>query len=293
MRSYLDPLIVAKLSTMLLRAKCVVEGTVSGLHSSKFRGQSLEFAQHREYSFGDELKRLDWKIYAKSDRYFVKQYEEETNLKAYILFDASGSMSYRSDGISKLEYASYVVASLAYLMIKQGDSVGLTVYGDGIKKNISPRSGLSHLSVILDALEHLPSGGETDISKVLMDFSAIIKKRGLIILISDLLDDPDSVIKSVKNYRFAKHDVMVFHILDKAEEKLDIPGNVLFQHMESSRSIITEPEIIKKEYDKLVSDFIERYKTEFHRADIDYSYFNTSVPLDQALTKYLSSRAKM
>lgn len=293
MRSYLDPLIVAKMSTMFLRAKFVVEGTVSGLHSSKFRGQSLEFAQHREYSFGDELRHLDWKIFGKSDRYFVKQYEEETNLKAHILLDASGSMNYGSGGLSKVEYASFVAASLAYLMIKQGDSVGLTVYGDGIKKNISSRSGMSHLSVILDTLERLPSGGETDISKVLMDFSALIKKRGLIIIISDLLDNQDSVIKAVKNYRFAKHDVMVFHILDRMEEKLDMPGNILFENMENGSSLITEPEIIKDEYNKLISAFLERYKTEFHRADIDYSYFNTSVPLDQALTKYLSKRAEM
>ena len=293
MKSYLDPLVVAKLSTMFIRAKCVVEGTISGLHSSKFKGQSLEFAQHREYSFGDELKHLDWKIYGKSDRYFIKQYEEETNLRAHILLDASGSMSYRSDGVSKLEYASYVVASLAYLMIKQGDSVGLTVYGRGLKKNIAPRSGLSHLSVILDELGRLSPEGETDISKVLMEFSAHIKKRGLIILISDLLDDPDSVIKSIKNYRFAKHDVMVFHILDRMEEKLDMPGNVLFQHMESSRNIITEPEIIKDEYDRLIAEFIDRYKSEFHKADIDYSYFNTSVPLDKALTQYLTRRSKL
>jgi len=292
MKSFLDPLVVAKLSTMFLRAKSVVEGTISGLHSSKFKGQSLEFAQHREYAFGDELRRLDWKIYGKSDRYFIKQYEDETNLKAYILLDASGSMAYRSDGVSKLEYASFVVASLAYLMIKQGDSVGLAVYGGGIKNSISPRSGLGHLSVILDGLEHLEAGGKTDISGALMEFSSRIRKRGLIILVSDLMDDPDSVIKSVKNYRFAKHDVMVFHILDRTEEKLDISGNVLFRHLESGRTLITEPEIIKEEYDKLVAGFIERYKTEFHKADIDYSYFNTSVPLDQALTKYLSRRAR-
>ncbi len=271
----------------------MVEGTISGLHSSKFKGQSLEFAQHREYAFGDELRRLDWKIYGKSDKYFIKQYEEETNLKAYILLDASGSIAYRSNGVSKLEYASFVAASLAYLMRRQGDSVGLAVCGDGIRQNISPRAGLSHLSVILDGLEHTEAGGGTDISGVLMELSSRIRKRGLILIISDLMDDPANVIKSIKNYRFAKHDVMVFHILDKAEEKLDIQGNVLFRHLESGRTLITEPEIIKKEYDKLVAEFIDRYKTEFHKADIDYSYFNTSVPLDQALTEYLSRRAKL
>jgi len=152
MKSYLDPLTIAKISTMSLKAKYVVEGFISGLHTSKFKGHSLEFAQHREYSFGDELKHLDWKVFGKSDKFFVKQYEEETNLKAYIMLDASGSMGYKSVGISKLEYGSYIAAALSYLMIKQGDAVGLVVYDTEIKKNIPPRATLNHLSIIFDEL---------------------------------------------------------------------------------------------------------------------------------------------
>lgn len=296
MKTYLDPLIIAKLSTMALKARFVVEGFISGLHASKFKGHSIEFAQHREYSFGDELKRLDWKIYGKSDRYFIKQYEEETNLKAYILLDASGSMGYNSDKISKLEYASYIAASLSYLMIKQGDAVGLAVYGKEIKKVIPPRSNLRHLSVIFDELSELKADGETDISKILMDFSKNLKKRTLIILISDLFDlfnEQDNIIKAIKNYKFSKHEVIVFHIMDKMEKNLDIAGNVLFKNMENESFLITEPEIIKKEYRKLISDFIEKYKTEFSRTNIDYSCFITSNPLDLALANYLSKRENL
>jgi uncharacterized protein (DUF58 family) len=277
---------------MLLKAKFVVEGTVAGMHTSRFKGQSLEFAQHREYSSGDELKHIDWKIYGKSDRYFIKQYEEETNLKAYILLDASGSMGYKSDGISKLEYASYIVAALSYLMIRQGDAVGLAVYDGSIRRNIPPRSGPGHLSVILEELSGIEPGGDTDISKILMDFSKYLKKRGLIIIISDLFDDQEGVIRAVKNYRYAKHDVIVFHLLDKHEEKLDISGNFLFRDMETGKNIITEPEIIRQEYGKLVAGFIDKYKTELHKADIEYSYLNTSTPLDWALTRYLSGRRR-
>lgn len=293
MKTYLDPLIIAKLSTMALKARFVVEGFISGLHASKFKGHSLEFAQHREYSFGDELKRLDWKIYGKSDKYFIKQYEEETNLKAYILLDASGSMEYTSDKISKLEYASYIAASLSYLMIKQGDSVGLAVYGKEIKKVIPPRSSLSHLSVIFDELSELKADGETDISKILLDFSKNLKKRTLIILISDLFDEQENIIKAIKNYKFSKHEVIVFHIMDKMEKNLDISGNVLFKNMENESFLITEPEIIKREYQKLISDFIEKYKTEFSRTNIDYSNFITSNPLDLALANYLSKRSNL
>ncbi|PIU83368.1 MAG: DUF58 domain-containing protein [Elusimicrobia bacterium CG06_land_8_20_14_3_00_38_11] len=293
MKSYLDPLTIAKISTMSLKAKYVVEGFISGLHTSKFKGHSLEFAQHREYSFGDELKHLDWKVFGKSDKFFVKQYEEETNLKAYIMLDASGSMGYKSVGISKLEYGSYIAAALSYLMIKQGDAVGLVVYDTEIKKNIPPRATLNHLSIIFDELSKTTAGGETDISKILYDFSKKLKKRTLIILISDLFDEQEKIIRAVKNYRFAKNEIIVFHIMDKIEENLDMNGNVFFKSMENEKFLITETDIIKKEYQKIILEFIEKYKSEFRRADIDYSYFNTSSPLDLSLTNYLSKREKL
>lgn len=292
MKSYLDPLVIAKLASLHLKAKFIVEGSISGLHTSKFKGQSLEFAQHREYVFGDELKHLDWKIYAKSDRFFIKQYEEETNLKAYILLDASASMNYKSNGISKLEYASYMAASLAYLMIKQGDAVGLSVYDSRIRKTVPPHSGAVHLAAILEELDKLSPGGETDIGSILVKFSKYLRRRGLIIIISDLFDEQEKVVRAIKNYRFAKHDVMVFHLLDPVEETIDIPGNVLFSDMETGQTLITEPDIIKAEYVKLINRFKQKYKTEFHKADIEYYYLNTAMPLDQVLTRYLSGRHK-
>ncbi|MEW6556703.1 MAG: DUF58 domain-containing protein [Elusimicrobiota bacterium] len=294
MKPYLDPLVVAKLSSMALRARFVVEGFISGLHTSRFKGHSIEFAQHREYSFGDELKHLDWKVYGKSDRYFVKQFEEETNLKSYILLDTSGSMGYKSNGISKLEYGSYIAAALSYLMIKQGDSVGLVVYDTKLKKIIPPRSSLSHLAVIFDELSELvPTSSETDITKVLLDFSTNIKKRALIILVSDLFDDQEKIIRAIKNYRYARNEVIVFHIMDKTEKILNLDGNILFKSMENESFLIAESEIIRKEYQKLVAEFIEKYRLEFQKSDIDYSVFDTSTPLDVALTNYLFKREKI
>jgi hypothetical protein len=202
-------------------------------------------------------------------------------------------MGYKSDGISKIEYGSYIAAALSYLMIKQGDAVGLAVYDTEIKKNIPPRASLSHLSIIFDELSKTSAGGETDISKILYDFSKKLKKRTLIILISDLFDEQEKIIRAIKNYRFAKNEIIVFHIMDKIEENLDIDGNVFFKSMENKKFLITEADIIKKEYQKIISEFIDKYKSEFRRADIDYSYFNTSSPLDLSLTNYLSKREKL
>jgi len=278
---------------MLLRARIVVEGFLSGLHQSPFKGWSLEFAQHREYSPGDELKHFDWKVYARTDKYFVKQYEEETNLKGHLLLDCSHSMSYRSKGLSKLEYGSYLAAALAYLMLKQQDAVGLTTFADKIYTHIPPRNYLAHLTIILDNLEKITPSGETKISSVLQEMGKHIKRRGLIILISDLFDEPEDVIRLLKYYRYKKNEVIVFHLLDPTEEDLPTGEAYLFENLENGNKIITEPEIVRKEYRRLINEFIENYKINFQQDDIDYCLISTATPLDRALGAYLSKREKL
>ncbi|GAG51955.1 unnamed protein product, partial [marine sediment metagenome] len=201
-KGYIDPLIVAKLSTMLLKARFVVEGFIAGLHQSPYRGFSLEFAQHREYSPGDETRHVDWKVYGRKDKYFVKQYQEETNLKGYILLDISASMGYKSKEITKLQYGSYLAASLAFLMLKQQDSVGLATFDEKIKKYIPPRQSKGHLSLILEELEKLIPSSQTGINRSLRELGQYTKRRGLIILISDLLDEQEKVVNALKYFRF-------------------------------------------------------------------------------------------
>ena len=220
-QNYLSPSIIKKIDNIFLRAKLVVEGFIIGLHKSPYHGFSVEFSEHRPYSFGDEIKHIDWKLLAKTDKLYIKQFEEETNLKCYILFDSSASMNYGSpNNITKLEYAKTLSASLSYLMIKQQDAVGLTIFNKKIIKSIPPKSKISHLNILLNALHESNANGTTDLSPMLHSLADSIKKRGLIILISDLLDNPKDIIKGLRHFRHKGHEVVIFHILDSNEISL-------------------------------------------------------------------------
>ncbi|MEE9316039.1 MAG: DUF58 domain-containing protein [bacterium] len=289
-RGYIDPLIVAKLSTMLLKARFVVEGFIAGLHQSPYRGFSLEFAQHREYSPGDETRHIDWKVYGRKDKYFVKQYQEETNLKGYILLDISASMGYKSKEITKLQYGSYLAASLAFLMLRQQDSVGLVTFDERIKKYIPPRQSKGHLSLILEELEKLTSSSQTGINRSLQELGQYTKRRGLIILISDLLDDQEKVLNALKYFRFKKHEVIVFHLLDPAEMELPFTNVLWLEDMENGKRVLTHPQIIREKYKSVVKEFVETYKLSCLRSDIDYCLMDTKTPLDFALGAYLARR---
>ena len=289
-KGYIDPLIVAKLSTMLLKARFVVEGFIAGLHQSPYKGFSLEFAQHREYSPGDETRHIDWKVYGRKDKYFVKQYQEETNLKGYILLDRSASMGYKSKGITKLQYGSYLAASLAFLMLRQQDSVGLATFDERIKKYIPPRQSKGHLSLILKELENLVPSSKTEISRSLQELGQYTKRRGLIILISDLLDEQEEVLKALKYFRFKKHEVIVFHLLDHAELELPFRSVVWLEDMETGKRVLTHPEIIREKYKSIVKEFVETYKLSCLSSDIDYCLIDTKTPLDFALGAYLARR---
>ncbi|MEE2618973.1 MAG: DUF58 domain-containing protein, partial [Candidatus Poribacteria bacterium] len=217
--NYLDPVALSRLGNMELVARLVVEGFITGLHKSPYQGFSIEFSEHRQYMPGDEVKHIDWKVYGKSDRYYVKKFEEETNLRAYIVLDASGSMNYKfsDQRLTKFQYGCYLAASLAYLMLKQRDSVSLTIFDQEIRNYIPPRSRASHLRAIISALEEAEPSGDTGISEILHSLAKRIIRRGLVILISDLLDQPTEILTALKHFRHRKHEIIVLHLIDEAE----------------------------------------------------------------------------
>ena len=293
MAKYLDPEALAKIANLNLIARFVVEGFISGLHRSPYRGISVEFAQHREYIPGDDPKHLDWKVFARTEKYYVKQYEEETNLKAHILIDASGSMAYKSGSLSKFEYACFLGASLAHLMIKQQDSVGLVTFDETIRRNIPPKSGATHLKVILDCLEKMSPGKETHIKGIFQSLSEMVKRRGLIIVISDLLDEPSEVITGLRHFRHRKHEVIVFHLLDHEELTFPFTKTAVFRDLETGERLTVNPINMRQQYIDSVSEFVKEYKQGCFESDIDYLNVDTSTPFDICLSSYLLRRQKL
>ena len=289
----LTPEIISRLNNLSLKARYVVEGFIVGLHKSPYHGFSVEFSEHRAYGVGDEIRHIDWKLWGKTDRFFIKQFEEETNLKSYLLIDQSLSMTYKSEFVSKLEYAQILAASLSYLMLKQQDAVGLTLFDDQIRVNIPPRSKRSHLNIILSQMQNIKAGPETSISPVLHQMAEAIKKRGLIILISDLFDDPEKVFSGLQHFRYKGHEVVVFHILDPQELKLEFSQRTRFRDMESGEEIITDPWYIKSDYQKSLEHFCYYFKTNCRKKNIDYVRLSTETPLDSALSEYLIKRKRI
>ena len=290
-KNYFDPKVLAGIANLYLRARWVVEGMLSGIHRSRAKGFSVEFEEHREYSPGDEIRRIDWKALGKFDRYFIKEYEDETNLRAYLLLDASASMNYASDGITKFDYACTLTASLAYLILRQQDAAGVVTFSNRIENFIPPRAKRDYLTQILHALENRGPGGETDVGRILDDIAGQIKRRGLIVLVSDLLDEPAAILKGLRQFRFKGNDVIVFHLLDPAELNLPFDGNILFEDLEAaSLQVITDPRAIRSTYQQVVQEFINDMRKQCHDNAIDYQLISTATPLDQALASYLSWR---
>ncbi|MCC6476147.1 DUF58 domain-containing protein [bacterium] len=276
---------------MQLRARMVVEGFMVGLHKSPYHGFSVEFAEHRPYMSGDPLRNLDWKVYAKTDRLYVKQYEEETNLKSYILLDVSNSMNYTSGTITKFQYASYLAAALSFLMIQQRDAVGLAAYDTELRTYLPPRSVHSYLNVLLSQLEKLTPSSQTDIGKNLHRVAERISRRGLIIVLSDLLDEPENIISGLKHFRHNGHEVLVMQILDPREVDFAFSGDVRFKDLEGDEQVPTQPWHIRKEYQRLVGEFVERIRRACQEAQIDHTLLKTDTSYDQALISYLTKRA--
>ena len=292
-RKYLEPEMVARLSNMSLRARLVVEGYIIGQHKSPFHGFSVEFAEHRAYGPGDEIRHIDWKLYGKTDRFFVKQYEEETNLRSYILLDTSRSMEYKSDKISKLDYGNYLSAALAYLMINQQDGVGLTLFDNQIQTFIPPRSKPSHVNTILTHLDKTGSAKDTDVGIVLHEMAERIKKRGLIILISDLFDETENIINGLKHFRHNKQEIIVFHVMDRKELNFDFSNRTKFKDMETDEQITTEPWKIRKIYQQAIQSYQDELRLRCREQKIDYVPLFTDQNLDLALNEYLKKRQRL
>ncbi|MBD3288761.1 DUF58 domain-containing protein [candidate division KSB1 bacterium] len=292
-RKYLKPEIISKLKSMEMRARMVVEGFIAGLHKSPYHGFSVEFAEHRQYMPGDEIKHIDWKVFGKTDRFYVKQFEEETNLKSYLLLDASASMGYSSNGINKLQYASYLAAALTYLMIKQRDAVGLLTFDHKIRKYLPPRSIKSYLHLILQEFERLESAEVTDVSSTFHEMAERIDRRGLVVILSDLYDDPEKIMLALKHFRHKKHEVIVFHILDPLEISFNFKKEAVFKDLETGEEIATQPWHIQREYQEKVSRFIDNYKRQCRQNQIDYVLINTDMDFDRALIEYMIKRKRI
>jgi len=295
-KRYLQPDVVSRIKGMELKARLVVEGFITGLHKSPYHGFSVEFAEHRQYMPGDSIRNIDWKVYAKSDRFFVKQFEEETNLKSYLLIDTSRSMGYTSDEnerINKLEYCSYLSAALSFLMLKQRDSVGIVGFDERIHTYVPPKSAASHLHVLLQQLDKLEPSNKTNISDTLHEMAERIKRRGLIVILSDLFDDPHRIIAGLKHFRHRKHEIIVFHVLDPRERDFAFPREAIFKDLETGEELVTLPWQVKKAYQKELNAVFDNFSRECRMSHIDYHLIDTSIPYDRALLAYLNKRARL
>lgn len=293
-KKFLNPETILRLSSLEIRAKYIVEGFLLGLHKSPYHGFSIEFSQHRAYMQGDSLRDVDWKVYGKTDKYFVKQYEEETNLRCNILLDISGSMQYsQGNAVKKVEYGSTLAAAMAYMMIKQKDAAGLMLYSDKIHKYLPPRATEIYLKEILLTLSHLPEAVITNTSVSLKSAAEKIHRRGMIIIISDLFDDPAATIKSLKELRSTGNEVVVFHILDEYERNFNFASDSLFRDLETGEELSVQPHHLRKSYRQAIDEFITELRNGCRKSGIDYNLMTTSHSFDKALYTYLQKRALM
>lgn len=298
---FLEPAALARVKNLSLAARGVVEGFITGLHSSPYKGFSVEFAEHRKYSAGDNLRRLDWRILARTNRLYVKEYEEETNLRAHFLLDVSGSMGYGSHtglsanrpGVTKLEYASYLVAVLAYLLLRQQDAVGLTVFDSELRLDMPARSSPRHFDEMMRQLEKLRPGKTTNVAGTLTRLAERFKRRCLIILISDLLDDPEGIERALHHFHHRRHEVIVFHLFDKAEMDFPFRDLTTFIDMETGERLQADPAYIREEYRRQLSQFVDRFRQICANCQADYVQTDTSVPYDFMLSKFLVKRARL
>lgn len=290
---FLHPAVIARLGTMELKARTVVEGFLSGLHRSPYKGFSVEFAEYRQYISGDDLSTLDWKVYARTDRHYVKKFEEETNLECHLLLDVSGSMAYRGGApMSKMEYGSVLAASLAFLMNRQRDATGLMAFDDRIVFRVPASARPGHLHTLLLGLERLEAGKKSDVGRPLHQLAEALLKRSLVVLISDLLDEPEPVIKGLQHLKFRGTDVIVFQVLDPNELTFPFKGAARFRDLESSEEVTTEPSNIRRAYLRELAGLTLRYDRALRGAGIDYVQLDTSQPLDFALLAYLAARSR-
>jgi uncharacterized protein (DUF58 family) len=290
----LDPAVLAKLGTLHLRVRAITEGILSGLHRSPHHGQSVEFAEHKEYAPGDEIRHIDWKAYGKFDKYYVKRFEQETNLRAYLVVDASGSMGYRSDPakLSKLEYASALAASLAYLLVRQGDAAGLVLAAANVVQAIPPRSAASHLPQIVDALSGAKAEGDTRLQGAIDWVVEHAPRRSSVVVLSDLFDRDEAIVRKLAQLRRRKHEVTVFHVLDPAEVEFPFDDPTLFLSMEDAQQVEAHGRDVKKGYLEVLHRWLEDVKRTSAEADLDYGFCRTDRPLEDVLLPFLARRER-
>jgi uncharacterized protein (DUF58 family) len=297
-QKYLDPLALAKVRGLELQARLVVEGYLSGMHKSPYHGFSVEFAEHREYVPGDDLKHLDWKVYAKTGRFYLKQYEEETNLACWLLVDASESMRYGSgpagdDGrplVGKFDYAAMSAAALCYLILHQQDSAGLVTFDNQVRQFLRPSSQPSHLKQVVNLLNRGPARERTRLAPIFHDLAERIPRRGIVMVFSDLFDEPADVLQGLLHLRHKRHEVVVFHVLDRAELEFPFQEATLFRGLEQLPDLLTDPRSLRDGYLEQVQSFVAELQRGCRAQNIDYVQLRTDRPLGVALSAYLAHR---
>jgi uncharacterized protein (DUF58 family) len=290
---YLDPNTLTKLSRIDIIARLVVEGFISGLHKSPYRGFSVEFAEHREYAPGDDLKHLDWKVFGRTDRFYIKQYEEETNLRSNILLDTSESMVYKGAGpLTKLEYGCYVAASLAYMLLQQQDAVGLATFDSEIRRFVPAKSSPAHLRLLLHELNVAAGQRKTNLDTLFHDLAERVQRRGMIVVISDLFYDVDKTLLGLRHFRHRGHEVIVFNVVARDELEFGFTNMTLFEGLEDWGELLVNPKVIRKAYRQEVREFARRLRSGCLRNQIDFVQITTDTKLDVALSAYLAARMK-
>lgn len=293
-KEILKPSLIAKLKTLEIKARTVVEGFMVGYHKSPYHGFSVEFSQHRPYMQGDSIKNLDWKVFAKSERYYIKQYEEETNLIAHIIIDSSKSMDYMNEGeITKFDYSKILAASFAYLLLKQQDAVGLAIYSDSLKSYLRPKSKRTYLRQILAELENLQPDSTTETSKSINSIVENIRTRGLVIIISDFLDDANKVLEALKKFYYKKNEVIIFHVLDPIEKSFGFGKDSIFVDLETNEELKTQPIQIQQAYMNAMNQYLLTLKNGCAKYGFDYNLIDTKTSFDTALMSFFKKRTKL
>ncbi len=292
-KKYLDPKTLTKIGRLDIIARLVVEGFISGMHKSPYHGFSVEFAEHREYVPGDDLRHLDWKVWSKSDRYYIKQYEEETNLTAHILLDVSESMKYGSGDVSKQDYANYIAASLAYMLTQQQDAVGMVMWDNAVRKMFPASASPAHLKMLLHEMAIQPSAHKTHVEHIFHGLAEKIRRRGMIVLISDCFAPVEELIRGLEHFRHRRHEVVVFHVMDEYELTFPFEGNVLFKGLEEWPELLVEPRQVRTAYLRAVNRFQKRMQKSCANNKIDYVLVKTTDSLDVVLSAYLAARGKV
>ncbi len=290
---FIDPAALTRISSLELVARTVVEGFISGLHRSPHLGFSVNFAEYRHYRPGDDIRRVDWKVFGRTDRFYVKEYEGETNTAVNLILDCSRSMAYGTRGITKLEYGQFLTASLAYFAFNQRDGVGFAAYDDRVQENVPARGSIGHLNTVLHAIDRLRTGARSSFARPLVEIADRLRRRGIVIVASDLYDEPAQVMNGLRNLAFRGNDVVVFHLLDPSELRFEFDKSAQFVDMETGEEMHVIPDFLRQEYLKLIRAQISTFETECQKDRMDYMLIDTSQPLDQALFTYLARRSQL